>query len=56
MEENTDMTAEPKVSASFVGTMVDKTWQTFGIFAVLFFVFVNLFHYLVISFTFCQQK
>ena len=34
----------PKVPASFVGTMVDKTWQTFGIFAFLFFVFVILYN------------
>ena len=30
---------KPKVPASFVGTMVDKTWTTFGIFAIAFFVF-----------------
>ena len=30
---------KPKVPASFVGTMVDKTWATFGIFAIAFFVF-----------------
>ena len=35
---------KPKVPASFVGRMVDKTWQTFGIFAVLFFVFVSLYN------------
>ena len=35
---------KPKVPASFVGQMVDKTWQTFGIFAVLFFVFVTLYN------------
>ena len=33
---------KPKAPASFVGTMVDKTWQTFGIFVLLFFVFVNV--------------
>ena len=37
----------PKVPASFVGQMVNKTWTTFGIFAVLFFVFVNLYNYLM---------
>ena len=30
---------KPKVPASFVSTMVDKTWTTFGIFAIAFFVF-----------------
>ena len=30
---------KPKVPASFVGMMVDKTWATFGIFAIAFFVF-----------------
>ena len=35
----------PKVPASFVGTMVDKTWQTFGIFVLSFFVFVNLYNF-----------
>ena len=34
----------PKVPASFVGTMVDKTWQTFGIFVLSFFVFVILYN------------
>ena len=38
---------KPKVPASFVGTMVDKTWQTFGIFAFLFFVFVNLYNFFI---------
>ncbi|MBO4753258.1 MAG: hypothetical protein J5543_01550 [Bacteroidales bacterium] len=38
---------KPKVPASFVGQMVDKTWQTFGIFAVLFFVFVTLYNLLM---------
>ena len=35
---------QPKVPASFVGTMVDKTWQTFGIFVLSFFVFVILYN------------
>ena len=38
---------KPKVPASFVGSMVDKTWQAFGIFAVLFFVFVSLYNFLM---------
>ena len=39
---------KPKVPASFVGTMVDKTWQTFGIFTFLFFVFVFLYNSLMV--------
>ena len=35
---------KPKVPASFVGTMVDKTWQTFGIFVLSFFVFAFLYN------------
>lgn len=38
---------KPKVPASYVGTMVDKTWTTFGIFAVTFFVFVTLYNFLM---------
>ena len=38
---------KPKVPASFVGYMVDKTWQTFGIFALSFFVFGILYNYLM---------
>ena len=38
---------KPKVPASFVGTMVDKTWQTFGIFVLSFFVFVILYNSLM---------
>jgi len=34
----------PKVPASFVSTIVDKTWQTFGIFVLSFFVFVILYN------------
>ena len=30
---------QPKVPASFVSRMVDKTWTTFGIFAIAFVVF-----------------
>ena len=41
---------QPKVPASFVSRMVDKTWTTFGIFAIAFFVFsffydIAVFHY-----------
>ena len=36
-----------KVPASFVGTMVDKTWTTFGIFAIAFFVFTIFFDFLM---------
>ena len=38
---------QTKVPASFVGTMVNKTWQTFGIFVLSFFVFVNLYNILM---------
>ena len=38
---------KPKVPASFVSTIVDKTWQTFGIFVLLFFVFVILYNFLM---------
>ena len=38
---------QPKVPASFVGTMVDKTWQTFGIFVLSFFVFVILYNFVM---------
>ena len=38
---------QTKVLASFVGTMVNKTWQTFGIFVLSFFVFVNLYNILM---------
>ena len=38
---------KPKAPASFVGTMVDKTWQTFGIFVLSFFVFVILYNSLM---------
>ena len=36
---------KPKVPASFVGKMVDKTWQTFGIFVCFLCVFANLYNY-----------
>lgn len=39
---------KPKIPASFVGYMVDKTWQTFGIFVLSFFVFVNLYNLFMI--------
>lgn len=35
---------QTKVPASFVGTMVAKTWVTFAIFTLSFFVFVNLYN------------
>lgn len=37
-----------KVPVSFVGTMVDKTWQTFGIFALSFCVLSILFNKLML--------
>ena len=37
----------PKVPENFVGTMVNRTWLTFGIFTVSFFVFANLYHFLM---------
>ena len=39
---------KPKAPVSFVGTMVDKTWQTFGIFALSFFVLSILFNRLML--------
>ena len=38
---------KPKVPASVISTMVDKTWQTFGIFVVAFFVLSILFNNLM---------
>ena len=38
---------KPKVPASFIGTMVNKTWQTFGIFVLAFFVLSILFNRLM---------
>ena len=38
---------KPKVPASFIGTMVDKTWQTFGIFVLTFFMLSFLFNRLM---------
>ena len=38
---------KPKVPDSFIGTMVNKTWQTFGIFVLAFFVLSILFKYLM---------
>ena len=35
---------KPKAPVSLVGSMVDKTWQTFGIFALSFGVFAILFN------------
>ena len=39
---------KPKVPASVISNMVDKTWQTFGIFVVLFFVLSTLFNNLML--------
>jgi hypothetical protein len=39
---------EPKVPASFISTMVDKTWQTFGIFVLAFFLLSILFNRLML--------
>ena len=38
---------KPKAPVSLVGTMVDKTWQTFGIFAFSFCVFAILYDFLM---------
>ena len=38
---------KPKAPVSLVGSMVDKTWQTFGIFTLSFCVFAILFDYLM---------
>ena len=38
---------QPKVPVSLVGSMVDKTWQTFGIFVLSFFVLSILFNNLM---------
>lgn len=39
---------KPKVPDSFIGTMVDKTWLTFGIFVFSFFVLSFLFNRLML--------
>ncbi len=39
---------KPKAPASIIGNMVDKTWQTFGIFVVPFFVLSILFNNLML--------
>ena len=39
---------KPKAPASFISTMVDKTWQTFGIFVVAFFLLSILFNNLML--------
>ena len=39
---------QPKVPASFVSRMVDKTWTTFGIFAVAFFLFSFLYDFYMV--------
>jgi len=39
---------KPKVPDSIISTMVDKTWQTFGIFVLTFFILSILFNKLMI--------
>ena len=39
---------KPKTPVSLIGTMVDKTWQTFGIFVLTFFILSILFNKLMI--------
>ncbi len=39
---------KPKVPANFIGIMVDKTWQTFGIFVLCFFVLSIAFNNLML--------
>lgn len=41
---------KPKVPASVVGQMVDKTWQTFGVFVFAYFVFGILYNMLMSHF------
>ena len=41
---------KPKVPASLVSSMVDKTWQTFGIFVFAYFVFGILYNMLMAHF------
>ena len=38
---------KPKVPDSLVGTMVNKTWRTFGIFAIFLCVFATLYNFLM---------
>ena len=38
---------KPKAPVSLVGSMVDKTWQAFGIFTLSFCVFAILFDFLM---------
>lgn len=40
---------KPKVPASVISNMVDKTWQTFGIFVVVFFVLSILYNNLMLN-------
>jgi len=39
---------KPKVPSNFIGTMVDKTWQTFGIFVLAFFLLSIAFNNLML--------
>ncbi|MBR2233039.1 MAG: hypothetical protein IJ891_11860 [Prevotella sp.] len=43
--DNYNKKDKPKAPVSLVGSMVDKTWQTFGIFALSFCVFAVLFNF-----------
>ena len=38
---------KPQVPVSFVGYLVDKTWYTFGTFALLYFVLFNLYPFVM---------
>ena len=42
--DNYNKKDKPKAPVSLVGSMVDKTWQTFGIFALSFCIFAVLFN------------
>ena len=39
--------SKPKAPVSFVGYLVDKTWHTFGTFALLYFVLFNLYPFVM---------
>ena len=43
--DNYNKKDKPKAPVSLVGSMVDKTWQTFGIFALSFCIFAVLFNF-----------
>ena len=46
---NTNYQLKPKVPASIISRLVDKTWQTFGIFVVVFFVLSILYNNLMLN-------